>query len=60
MVSSINPKGNSAMVRIMDVKDEDGNDVVTKCNYKTVCPECEKRGLQDKCDHIARAPEVLK
>jgi hypothetical protein len=57
MTSSMSPGSNSIAMRILDVKYDDGSDVVKKLDFVQSCVVCKRKGIPEKCTHIARTPQ---
>lgn len=57
MTSSVSPDGDNPIVQLLDTKYSDGTSVVRKLNWVQSCKPCERKGLQDRCTHIARPPQ---
>lgn len=57
MISSMSAGTESHAMKILDMKYDDGTDVVMKLNWIQACASCKKKGLSDKCTHIARPPQ---
>lgn len=57
MISSMSTGTESYAMKILDMKYDDGTDVVMKLNWIQACATCKKKGLEDKCTHIARPPQ---
>lgn len=57
MISSMAAGTDSHALKILDMKYDDGTPVVTKLNWIQACGPCKKKGLADKCNHIARPPQ---
>ena len=54
MTSSISADPDSPMMRLIDTRYDDGTEVVYKLNWILSCDACKRRGLADRCQHIAR------
>lgn len=57
MISSVSPDGDSPIVRLLDTCYEDGTPVVRKLNWVQACKDCQRKGIADRCTHIARPPQ---
>ena len=54
MISSMSSDANSPAMQIINSKYDDGTDVVKKFNFVTSCGVCTRKGIPEKCTHIAR------
>ena len=57
MTSSVSPDGDNPLLKLLSAKYPDGTDVVENLNWIQSCMPCQRRGLQDRCTHIAREPQ---
>lgn len=57
MISSMSAGTDSHAMKILDMKYDDGTPVVEKLNWVQACGACKKKGMADKCTHIARPPQ---
>jgi len=55
MISSMSSDANSPAMQIINSKYDDGTDVVKKFNFVTSCGVCTRKGIAEKCTHIARS-----
>ena len=55
MTSSMSPGGDSIPMKIMNVKYDDGTNVINVFNWVVACMHCKRRGLADKCTHVPRS-----
>ncbi len=54
MTSSVSPDGDNPLLKLLSAKYPDGTDVVKNLNWIQSCKNCERRGLAERCTHIAR------
>lgn len=57
MTSSVSPDGDNPLLKLLSAKYPDGTDVVKNLNWIQSCKNCERRGLAERCTHIAREPQ---
>ncbi len=57
MTSSMSPDGASTAMNLLNVKNDDGTDVVTKYNWVQACTDCKRKGTPEKCNHFVAPPQ---
>ncbi len=57
IISSVAPDGDSPLRKVIDALYPAGTRVIKLLNWCKVCPSCERRGLQDTCNHMTRPPQ---
>jgi hypothetical protein len=57
MTSSISPGSDSAAMRILDTKYDDGTNVVRVLDWVQSCVDCVRKGAAERCTHIMRRPQ---
>jgi hypothetical protein len=60
MTSSVSPDGDNPLLKLLSAKYPDGTDVVKNLNWIQSCKNCERRGLAERCTHIASIAAPLK
>lgn len=55
--SSVSVDGDSPIVRMMQTKYPNGDPVVEPLCWVQCCIECQRKGIADRCTHVAKPPE---
>ena len=59
MISSMSSDANSPAMKIIDAKYDDGTDVMKKLDWVQSCVVCKRKGIPEKCTHVARRPQFF-
>jgi len=59
MISSMSSDANSPAMKIIDAKYDDGTPVMKKLDWVQSCATCKRKGVADKCTHVANRPQFF-
>ena len=57
LISSMSADINSPLVKLIEAKYDDDNDVVKRLTWIECCHDCATKGLHEKCEHVNREPQ---